>query len=266
MKNLLKIFVSKNKRNVITRQTSLPDEMQQKLRLWYTTSLGVSLAKEESHELASVLPAFFGYHCLQIGYTHAPDYFVASPIRHKVVMDLDLSHGGQGSVQFYSKPEVLAVATDSVDLVLLPHTLELNADPHEVLRESDRVLVPEGRLVIIGFNPWSFWGIRHMFSRHSGEVPWCGRFISLMRLKDWLALLGFEIESAKTFFYRLPMASEHISKRQPLFHRIGRKFWPAFGGTYILVARKRVTTLTPIRPRWRRRRAFINPGLVETRQ
>src|SRR5205823_3662158 len=87
----------------------------------------------------------------------------------------------------------LSIANDSVDVVYLAHCLERIANPHEVLREVFRILLPEGHVIITGINPWSFWGFTRFLLRYIYPLPWDGHFISVMRLSDWLTLLGFEI-------------------------------------------------------------------------
>ena len=41
------------------------------------------------------------------------------------------------------------------------------------------------------------------------------------------------------------------------------KMWPMFAGGYLMKARKRVYTLTPVRPRWRLRSSKVVGGLIE---
>jgi len=241
-----------------------PDLVRQKLIHWYDDGIGQYLADAENKQLQEALSTIFGFYCLQLGYIKHTDYFSACPIRHQIVIDIGGESTDEFPIDIYANLPVLPIASDSVDLVLLPHTLEMNANPHQILRETDRVLISEGHVVVLGFNPWSLWGVRHMLSRHSGEMPWCARFLSLMRLKDWLKLLGFDVVYAKTFFFRLPFFTERKIKLPRTIKQAVPKVWPAFGGAYILVAQKRTLTLTPIKPRWRRRRTFLRPGLVET--
>ncbi len=237
------------------------------LRSWYETALGQALFESEKRQLEALLPNVFGYHLLQVGEHHPSSYLGSSPIRHQIISDVcpvSAEHDCQLSIQLNAHN--LAIASDSIDAVILPHTLDVDMNPQQVLREADRVLVPEGRAIILGFNPWSSWGVRRLANLYHGQSPYSLRFISLMRIKDWLTLLGFEIEMVKTLFYQLPVSNPVLLNKLGFLDPLGAKLWPAFGSVYLIVARKQVSTLTPIRPRWfLRRRSRVAPGFIETR-
>lgn len=142
----------------------------------------------------------------------------------------------------------------SLDLVMLPHVLEFNAHPHQILREVERVLRPEGNIIISGFNPRSLWGVRRMLGKRTG-YPWSGDFIALSRLKDWLALLGFEVVAGRFACYAPPLANPKWLKRFNFMEPAGDRWWAVCGGVYYLQAIKRVPGMRLIRPKW-------NNGLV----
>lgn len=233
------------------------NELRQRLRAWYQRSSGRSLAAIERERIDAVIANLFGYHLIQVGCLQGEDLLGGSRISHRVVMDADRTGGLY--VGMYAYPDSLPVASDSADVVVLPHTLEFERVPHEILREVDRVLIPEGHVVIVGFNPWSIWGMLSLLMRwrKNAAPPWCARFISMTRIKDWLALLGFDVVSVESFFFRPPVQHEGLMRRLHFMERLGAKLWPRGGGVYLLVARKRVTVLTPIKPRWRPRRALV---------
>ncbi len=236
-----------------------PSQFRRQLRHWYQGPLGQLAAQAETEVLEATLPNLFGYHLLQIGHWGAENYLSASRVQHKTVLDPDPAGAGvRGRV------EALPVATDCIDVAVLPHTLEFSQNPHQVLREAERVLVPEGHVVILGFNPWSLWGLRRMTRRR--QVPWCGQMISPHRLRDWLELLGFSICESEWVFYRPPLRKSGLMRRLAFVEKLGARWWPPLGGIYVMVAKKRVSTLTAIGPRWRRKRPVLSPGLVETRQ
>ena len=155
----------------------------------------------------------------------------------------------------------------SLDLVVLPHTLELSADPHQVLREVERVLVPEGRVVISGFNPGSLWGLRQGRARLCERMgvtalgasnlflPEAGDFIGPWRLRDWLRLLSFELESDRYGCYRPAMKTDKWLQRSAWMDRAGARWWPIFGAVYFVVAVKRVRGMRLLGPAWKPRRA-----------
>jgi SAM-dependent methyltransferase len=231
-----------------------------RLRDWYASNLGQWLQESERDELDVILPNLFGYHLLQIGCLNDKDILGSSRVLHRVVVDVDADKV-TGIFGLYGRPDALPIESDSVDVVLLPHTLEFEHDPHQVLREVERVLVPEGHVVILGFNPWSIWGIWWTIRLRRGKPPWCGRFRSNMRIKDWLALLGFDTVMSQGYFFRPPFHHAGIMRRLSFMERFGKRWWSIFGGAYVLVGKKRVATFTPIKPRWRPRRSMITADL-----
>jgi ubiquinone/menaquinone biosynthesis C-methylase UbiE len=157
-----------------------------------------------------------------------------------------------------AEPQHLPVASDSVDAVILPHTLDFASNPHQVLREVERALIPEGRVIIIGFNPFSLWGLWRLFGRWRGAVPWCANFVSYPRLNDWLTLMGFDVERADVMEFRPPTRASRLESVE----RVGRRVWPMLAGIYAVRAVKRVSRVTPLQPRWARLRA-LQPRPVE---
>ena len=228
------------------------------LAQWYRTPLGRALARVEQARMDEALAGLFGYHLLQVGRIHDCDLLRSSRVSHTAVMDI----GGQPGAAVRGEPEALPLAASSLDVLVLPHVLEFSRHPHEVLREAERVLIPEGHLVLLGFNPWSAWMPVHLALQWRGRAPWCGRFLSVARVRDWLALLGLDVVEVKSYFYRPPLQQARFMERLGFLERVGEALWPPLGAGYVLVARKRVATLTPIRPRWRpRRRLVAAPGL-----
>jgi len=149
----------------------------------------------------------------------------------------------------------LPFATNSLDLVLLPHILEFDSNPHQILREVERVLVPEGSAVIAGFNPFSLWGLRRVFSGRYGEPPWQGRYLSVPRLRDWFALLGFETRGGAFGCYAPPFSQEKWLKNFDFMESAGDRWWPIGGATYVLQAIKRQHGMRLVTPKWKDRMA-----------
>ena len=229
---------------------------------WFKTPLGKEVHRLEKTYMNKLLSNLFGYHLLLLG---SPDFVEGikdSRVSRRAVMDITGVNSPTCDGQFTGNPESLPVCSDVLDVMVLPHILEFSESPHDVLREVERCLVPEGHVVIIGLNPFSWWIIWRWIFSWRKQIPWCGNFISTTRIKDWLALLGFEYLETKYFFYRPPLQHKSILNKLFIFEKITSKVTPWFGGAYILVARKKVSTLTPIRPRWRTRQK-IRAGLVE---
>lgn len=242
------------------------NEIWQALSDWYQTPLGQQLQQVEKQQLDAILPTLFGYHLVQIGNAYSEYLLGASRVSHCCIMDVGSSPQGRRSegVSFQGLPHALPLASESVDVVILPHTLEFSTQPHAVLREVDRVLMPEGHVVMMVFNPWSSWMLRNLVTGWRRNPPWCGRYISATRTRDWLALLGFDVSQCHRYFFRPPVQAEKFMAKLDWLEKLGRTIWPALGGSYALVAKKRLETLTPIRPKWRTRKRVVATGLVES--
>lgn len=219
---------------------------------WLRHPVGARVLAAEQARLAEILPNLFGYYLLQAGgwgrHTALCD---DSRIRRRFVMDTNLKH----DPDLVAQADAMPVLSDSIDVVVLPHTLELADEPHRVLRETERVLIGDGHVVVLGFNPWSTWGLWRLFLRGRG-VPWSGRFLSERTLCDWLALLGFDVVAVYRHSYALPVRLGWLDQ---LLERAAQRGWPLPAGAYVLVARKRTVPLTPLRPRWRPARPLTRP-------
>jgi len=227
--------------------------------------LGQRLLKAEAETLQTILPHLFGYYLIQIGDLDTEILLASSRIIHRCVLT---HHPGylRNCSYVQTSFESLPFAQDSIDVILLPHTLEFEDNPHEILREVERVLIPEGHLIILGFNPLSLWGLSHWFFASRQTAPWCGKFLSILRLKDWLALLGFELVKQQVFFFALPLANDRFKKYTHFIEKVGTKWLSNFGAVGILVAKKRVATLTPIRPKWQPTTALVPTAVSSSSQ
>ena len=235
---------------------------RQALHAWFSRVPGREIANDQIALLDRVLPNLFGYHLVQVGRLGDLDLLSSSRILHRNIIEIDGQDHGHHYPAVRGSATALPVESDSVDVVVLPHILEFEAQPHEALRESARVLMPNGHLLVCGFNPWSMLGCWRYLKRHQQAMPWRGQFLALTRLRDWLALLGFDVLSQDACFFKPPISNERLLKRLDFLDRIGSYIPAYFSGAYLLLARKRVTTLTPIRSRWRPRRRLVSVGLV----
>ena len=235
------------------------------LQDWYRSDLGEELAQLEADLLANTLPNLFGYHLLQLGrLSDTADWTISSRVSHCAVMDYAPPVAGEDERRLLGLPDQLPIQTDSMDVLVLPHTLEFSQRPHAVLREAERVLIPEGHLVMLVFNPRSIWLLWHWIFGWRKKIPWCARFLSTTRIRDWMELLGFDVISIQGYFYCPPLKSKRLIQRLGFLERFGKRVWPMLGAGNLIVARKRVVTMTPIRPRWRPRRERVAAaGLVE---
>jgi len=237
---------------------------------WLRSPVGQRVYALERKYVSEALAHVFGWQLLQIGYwgssADGNDLLAESRTQQKSVVARQLESlatvtTAAGKVaRICSRIDALGIASDSVDAVLLPHTLEQEPDPHTVLREVERILMGDGQLIVLGFRPMSFWGLRHLLARH-GYPPGAERLLSEWRVRDWLKLLGFEIVDARRFLFTGPWGKAAPGS-QRFFEIVGSHGWPFLAGAYMLQARKRVYSVTPVRLRWRQRTGVVG-GLVE---
>jgi SAM-dependent methyltransferase len=213
--------------------------------------------RAESELLGEALEDVFGWELLQVGaWGGSREMLRKSRTRAQtVVAPLELRAGAD----VIGRASQLPINSDAVDAVLLPHTLEFAADPYAIVREVDRVLTGEGQLLVLGFRPISAWGLRARLNR-SGFPPGIRRVLSERRVREWLVLLGYEVVAARHYAFRVPWGSVSPDGATGPYLRRGLNPLPA--GAYLLKARKRVYTLTPIRPRFREKPAVLG-GLVK---
>ena len=238
--------------------------VRQQLQDWFAAEQSALLLEEEKKKLNQRLYALFGYHILQVGNIGGRHFLDGSKISHKLLASLIPDEESEQNSGFCCDCSNLPVAPDSIDVVVLPHVLEFEANPHQVLRESERVLIGEGHVVILGFNPWSLWGFWRLLLAWREKPPWQGHYIGLTRIKDWLKLLDFEIIEIERFYFRPPLRNSKLLKKLEFMDQLGPYCWPWFGGVYLLVAKKRVVPLTPIKLQWRTRRQMIATGVAGT--
>jgi len=255
---------------------------------WLTTPPGAYLLAWERAHFDLAVSDIFGYHALQLGLpeldalqanrmphkwlalSSAPGQTPALPSACATERRRGLAPGSSPRAALYADPAALPFPESSLDLVALPHALELGGDPHSALREVARVLVPEGRVVISGFNPASLWGMRqrrdHLRQRFGYEglfLPEAGDYIGYWRLRDWLRLLDFEVESARFGCYRPAFGSQRWLDRFEWMDRAGKRWWPIFGAVYFLVAVKHVRGMRLLEPAWKAHRApAVAPAIV----
>ncbi len=195
----------------------------------------------------------FGYRAVQLGLP-ALDGLRASRIGSRWRIALGDDPQERPGAELACDAAALPFAPASLDLVSMPHTLERSQDPRTALREAERVLVPEGRIVICGFNPTSLWGMRQrralLLQRLGGAprpwIPDVGDFVGYLRLRDWLTLLGFEVESSRFGCYRPAVRGQGALDRMAWMDAVGDRWWPIFGSVYFLVAIKRVHGVRPL--------------------
>lgn len=224
---------------------------------WFAGPLGARVLREEAALAPLALDDVFGFELLQVGaWGPARHLLDGARTQHTTLVAPEMGSG----VTLCSPLDSLPFRSDSIDAIFLPHTLELMEDPYAVLREAERVLCAEGCLMICGFNPFSGWGVRRAFAQYFGRPvfpPQTRRLLSERRLRDWVAVLGFDVHSVYGYLGLLPTKGRTPRAEETTAPRAA---WTA--GAYLLKARKRVSTLTMVRPR-RRARQRVLVGAAE---
>jgi SAM-dependent methyltransferase len=217
--------------------------------IWRQTPQGRYVLAWEQERLDAALADVFGFNALQLGMPEQ-DFLRANRIalRQTIAQPSDLPDD--------APPHLLAdftqlpIASQSVDLLLLPHVLEFHAEPHQILREAERILRPEGRLFILGFNPLSLWGLTRSLPAHARGQSRNRQYLSVLRLRDWLKLLGFEVDRGAFGVYVPPCKSEQWLRRWRFMELAGDRWWGFAGSVYLLRAIKRVAGMRLILPAW----------------
>jgi SAM-dependent methyltransferase len=203
------------------------------------------------------LERFFGYHLLKIGALSQEVCTLNSPIKHQVSCCDTLNENSE-MVRVIGELDDLPILEHSVDVCLLSHALEFSLDPHHVIREANRVIIPNGYLIITGFNPLSLVGLNRIIPYKRKQLPWNEHFFSPMRVKDWLHLMGFEILSDERALYSSLSGKMSNSYITQYWRKVASNYFTRFGSIYVIIAKKRVLPLTPIKPKWQIRTKF-NP-------
>ena len=245
---------------------------------WLQTPAGVYVRNWEQACLDALTVDIFGYNAVQIGMpqidalaaNRMPNQWMADmrlPLAAAAVGAPGVGAGGRNArAKVVLSFDELPFASQSLDLVVLPHVLEFAAEPHQVLREVERVLIPEGQLIICGFNPASLWGARQAAGRLAGSpfLPRAGEFISMPRMKDWLKLLNMGVNHSHFGCYAPACRTDKWLQRYAFMDNAGARWWPYLGAVYIVQAIKRVKGMRLIGPAWTKKPAAASAGVPVT--
>ncbi len=227
-------------------------------KAWFASPLGRYLVEREQAYHDQAVSDIFGYNAVQLGLLQH-DLLRASriPFRSRT--------GLADGVTVRADALQLPFASQTIDLLLLPHLLEFSEHPHQILREAERVLMPEGQIIISAYNPFSLWGLWRSLPYNRRAYPWHGHFIGLSRLKDWLALLGFEVVGGRMCAYAPPLQNASWLRKFEFMEAAGDRWWALAGGVYFIQAKKRVHGMRLILPGWNEARA-ARKGLAPAAQ
>ena len=218
---------------------------------WLDTPQGRYVMNWEQTKIDALVADLFGYNAIQLGMPHCNLLKQSRiPLRQFVGESPKKPSPHSGQVHLLCNFAELPFASNSIDLVIMPHVLEFNANPHQILREVERILIPDGQLILSGFNPISLWGLCRSLSRKKNEFPLNGDYLSVLRLKDWLKLLSFDVDRGHFGCY-IPFSEQaRWIKRWHFMEAAGDRWWGFAGGVYLLRAIKRVCSMRLIRPKW----------------
>lgn len=248
---------------------SLGQPVSVELAQWLASPVGKYVQSWEQKKVDGMVANVFGYRAMQIGQPQW-DLLQANriPAKDRTHSFWDDARPEGAAVSLYAEPEYLPLDGQSIDLLILPHVLECSNSPHQVLREAERVLVPEGRVVISGFNPWSLWGAHERLPGLDPIVPVPAHMqVSLGRLKDWFKLLSFEVDRGHFGCYAPPCISQKWLSRWSFMESAGDRWWPVCGAAYVVSAVKRVAGARLIEPAWKdKKRSVRRAAVVTSRQ
>ncbi len=237
-------------------------ERSQMTQDWLQTPLGAALLRREVRVIEEALDGVFGEQCLQLGLWGDNRTFMRFTRTQccSVIAESRTTEASASKPCAVGDMHRLPLESDSVDAILLPHTLDYSDRPHAILREVDRVLRRDGRLIVLGFKPIGLWGLRRLIPG-AGIPPGADHLISERRLKDWLQLLDMRIEGTSRYFFRWPLPGNK-ARGSSKWERLGQAWWPELAACYMLSAQKRVSTLTPVKSLWRLKPKVV-AGLAE---
>lgn len=239
-------------------------ESEPTLEQWLSGPLGTALLAEEQAQIDDALRDLYGFHLMQLAVGAKKDLTRASTINHRFalsscvgVVGNDLGEQGESLVRAYADIEKIPLESESIDVALLHHVLEFTENPHQLLRETARVIIPRGYVVIVGFNPFGWFGLfKHAALLATRKIQWRRHSLRLGRITDWLRLLDFEPVAITHGYYRWPIDHQGFVAKTGWFEKFFKKIKFPIGGFYLVLARKDVVTMTPIKPAWKKKQAL----------
>lgn len=241
---LPKPFLCHNKGKLLVFIT-LVDRVNNRLKLNYLEIADKRLTK--------LLVNYSGRHLLQLS-SHHYSSLNLSPILHKIIVYPPYQADANQSLypRLKSLYTHLPFASDSINIILMPHTLETDKKTAKlILTEAWRVLAPNGHIILLGINPVSLLGLWLSMGKKKSTCH--ENFYSIQTLCQWIHYLGGEIQHTESFHFRPPLSSKPglwLFKKLAWLERISPWLIPYMGGIYLIVAQKRVRKLNGLGLVW----------------
>ncbi|SBS30629.1 hypothetical protein MSP8887_02595 [Marinomonas spartinae] len=234
----------------------LDEQSRQLFQAWYESDLGQHLRHIEVTEVEKEIDHAVGYY-LVIQSPVQKITLESHRLRETMLIAPELELGAPKNT-VVAKSNELPFESDGIDVHVMHHTLDLSVMPHDDLREAARTLLPSGKLIIVGFNPWSLWGLRRFFSKRAG-APWNAQFINHRRLEDWLKVAGLSLDNKRFVSFEPPFHNSRWRRRFAWIRSLLKPLKLPFGGVYIMTATKLSPRYIPLKPRWKTARVHVPP-------
>jgi SAM-dependent methyltransferase len=224
---------------------------------WQELSQGEIARVELEKALEPIVERIFGYYLVKVGSLSSQISLPTCPIKNQFSCALHVENYNH----VCAKSAKLPFQNNSVDAFVILGELDFAQDPHQIIREIDRAITADGRVVIAGFNPFSIAGIIKYLPINRKNILHEGRFFTASRIKDWLQLLNFEIVHQENLIYSSLFMSKRLNS-QSAIQQLCKRYLPGLSSMYIIEARKREIPLTPIKPVWKVNRKFSTSSAV----
>ena len=212
---------------------------------WYNSLEGQYVLNSIDDKIGNILSEIFGYYAVEFGvHTQIKSLLNKSRIKNNITIYSELPPFITKHYHIIAEPEFLPIVFDNIDLVIASHVFEASQYPHQVLREIDRILVPEGHCLLIGFNPISFFGKSKIF-RLNKYTSKDHTLRSIGKMKDWFRVRGFEIIHTQTFGFRPVLEQRKIFSSLVFLEKIGKHTDGKWGSVYLIHAKKTEIAQTP---------------------
>ncbi len=234
----------------------------QQFSSWLNKPLGQALLNIETDILAITWSYVLGDYLLMLGDTGQSSLIQDAQQKHRFIITPNKHSHSKDFATICAQYEALPILVDSVDAILLPHTLEFSDDPYQILHHVSESLKSGGFLIILGFNPWSLWGLRSLFS-WGKKAPWSGSLRGASHIKDWLRLLNLELVEQKHTACHFPFILNKDNRKAHALEKFCKTCLPILGGVYLLVAQKKTFARMPLKSKWKKVTANIHNGFAE---